>query len=637
MAILEKLQKKMKTANSSCSEPSEKKCNPSRNAMKTTRKIELGWLHEGKQIRKRSGGGTRVVSVSKDSKKQDLLIMTKDLFFPNDESQFGKWEEFDKDIKDFKETPINDVITVGELYNQHKFGILRFYLSTRFSEDSTHNDTDVENTVSSAESETLQIENNEDLYSEPYDIIDLENLNGENTTETVIFEADDSEVFVGGIGNATSQIVDLDDTLPVLIIQNSDPPATSSPIYTEQLHRVSTELDESDPVFPVFPLGSSFTSSSVLDNPTITLEIHRVNVVSELISHFKSDEIMKFRLKYKFVDEKGSDADGVSRDVYAAFWNEFVDGAAEGADMRVPALTPKWQEEEWQAIGRILARGFIDQDYFPLRLAPAFTTALIFGEHSISTDVLFQSFLLYLSHCDRDLVETALKGPTDTDSKEELLDLLDRLGVTVLPTPDNLKAILLQAAHKVIIQTPKYALDNMAATSMSWLRTKITTEEEMQKMYEDKKPTCKKVLRLIEANPSNPVEQQSLKYLQQYIRELDQVRLRHLLRFITGSDVICVPKIQVMFTLLDGLSRRPVAHTCGAVLELPSTYNSFPELRVEMDGVLNNKQIEGDFCLGSPRRTDHGPSNAEKHPVLCMICRQNPTTAQFFGCGYLIQ
>lgn len=44
-----------------------------------------------------------------------------------------------------------------------------------------------------------------------------------------------------------------------------------------------------------------------------------------------------------------------------------------------------------------------------------------------------------------------------------------------------------------------------------------------------------------------------------------------------------------MFTAVDGLGRRPVAHTCGPVLELPWTYASYPELRAEFDSVLAEK------------------------------------------------
>lgn len=67
---------------------------------------------------------------------------------------------------------------------------------------------------------------------------------------------------------------------------------------------------------------------------------------------------------------------------------EFMDHTAEGEDLRVPSLSPKWQEEEWKSIGRILLKGFQDHGYFPCRFAPVFTVALIFGEKEVSDDML---------------------------------------------------------------------------------------------------------------------------------------------------------------------------------------------------------------------------------------------------------
>ncbi len=73
-----------------------------------------------------------------------------------------------------------------------------------------------------------------------------------------------------------------------------------------------------------------------------------------------------YSVKFSFIDEMGADDDGVSRGVCAAFWMEFLDCAAEGAAMRVPMLSPKWQEEEWKSISRILAKALKDRGYFPL-------------------------------------------------------------------------------------------------------------------------------------------------------------------------------------------------------------------------------------------------------------------------------
>lgn len=142
-----------------------------------------------------------------------------------------------------------------------------------------------------------------------------------------------------------------------------------------------------------------------------------------------------------------------------------------------------------------------------MRLAPAFTTALIFGEHAVSNDILFESMLLYLSQCERDLITTALQEDIDSVGQDELLDLLDRLGVKMVPSRENLKAVLLQVAHKQIIQEPKYALDNMSAVPGQPLRTAISTTTKIQVMYEDK------VDKLIEASPVTPAEKQALRFL----------------------------------------------------------------------------------------------------------------------------
>lgn len=320
----------------------------------------------------------------------------------------------------------------------------------------------------------------------------------------------------------------------------------------------------------------------------VTLTLHRITLLDEMIRQFKDSRIMTYKLKYSIIDEKGSDEDGVSRDVYLGFWSEFLDRAAEGEDMRVPSLSPKWQEEDWKSIGRILAKGFKDQGYFPTRLAAAFTVALIFGEHSVTDEIMIDSFLLYLSQSERDLVSFAFKENLLGDDKDEMLDLLDRLGVTTIPTQQNIKELMLKAAHKQIIQLPKYALDNMSGEAKLIFRETFNNPVDVLEMYEDKRPTTRRFLKLLDVSPQNQAESKCLRFLQQYIRGLDGVGLRKMLRFVTGSDVVCVNKIQMIFTSLEGLARRPVAHTCGPVLELPSTYSSYPELRSELESILSN-------------------------------------------------
>ena len=96
-------------------------------------------------------------------------------------------------------------------------------------------------------------------------------------------------------------------------------------------------------------------------------------------------------------------------------------------------------------------------------------------------------------------------------------------------------------------------------------------------------PTKKKVIDLLKPvqEPNTDAQRDALVFLKPYLRGLDAEKLRKALWFLTGAKFICVNKIEMVFTAMVGFGRRPIAHTCGPSLELPSTYESFPEFRKE--------------------------------------------------------
>lgn len=110
-------------------------------AEKTSRKIEIGWLHYGKneyqQVRTRNGGGTRHASVEKTTTVPQILEMGKDLFFPDGRSTKGHADDFTFDICDFKRNKVQLDDTVGRLYEQTKLKLLGFYICTKKEEPST--------------------------------------------------------------------------------------------------------------------------------------------------------------------------------------------------------------------------------------------------------------------------------------------------------------------------------------------------------------------------------------------------------------------------------------------------------------------------------------------------------------------
>ena len=68
--------------------------------------------------------------------------------------------------------------------------------------------------------------------------------------------------------------------------------------------------------------------------------------------------------------------------------------------------------------------------------------------------------------------------------------------------------------------------------------------------------------------------------------------------FTTGADVIVIAVfqlIQIEFTKLEGIGRHPIAHTCGCVLEIPSSYDSFSEFGAEFTNVLAKEKWQNDI------------------------------------------
>lgn len=115
-------------------------------------------------------------------------------------------------------------------------------------------------------------------------------------------------------------------------------------------------------------------------------------------------------------------------------------------------------------------------------------------------------------------------------------------------------------------------------------------------------PSAKKTARMLQSQPVNEAESQCLDYLKKFIRSLDAPALGTLLKFTTGSD-IQPERLEVSFTSMDGYLRRPIAHTCGLLLELPRTYRSYNELTEEFTSLLPGKRSMGiQHCLISGTR-----------------------------------
>lgn len=121
---------------------------------------------------------------------------------------------------------------------------------------------------------------------------------------------------------------------------------------------------------------------------------------------------------------------------------------------------------------------------------------------------------------------------------------------------------------KQLIQEPKYALD-VATTARPTMKTALPSVADIKHMYAVKKPN-KNMVDLLSANVKDAAQNHLMQFRKLLVKSLDSERMTNMLHFVIQ---------QVEFTDLKGLQRRPVAHICGPLLQVPSTYINYTAFR----------------------------------------------------------
>ena len=329
------------------------------------------------------------------------------------------------------------------------------------------------------------------------------------------------------------------------------------------------------------------------ERPLKPVTVHRALLKGEMIDIFRDPSILEYEVDFTIIGHTGIEEEGkgsgVLREVLTSVWHECFSSLTVGALQKVPSVRRDYQKGEWEAIGRLIVYGYSFAKYFPIALSPAFVASVFFGEESLTPEFLIESFKSYVSQDESKVLEKALGN--DFDPKDEdLLDLLSNFNCYKSPAKTNIFNIVHELAHQELVQKPRYIVDCLAPIiNRMRVYTPFQTMEDLQKLYNEKKPTAKRVINLLSANPTPGAEQNSLEHFKRFVKSLNGNDLGGLLQFLTGSNIILSETVPVTFTALGGKSRRPIVHTCGPSLELPSTYQCYNELGEEFTAILNAK------------------------------------------------
>ena len=201
---------------------------------------------------------------------------------------------------------------------------------------------------------------------------------------------------------------------------------------------------------------------------------------------------------------------------------------------------------------------------------------------------------MFLDEGDRALVDMALKDFSSLTPAQltRLTSMLGTLGMYCQPNRSNIREVLTTAANSQLVDQPMPFLTLMKTgipdvhKEIFW---SVLTVQAIEYLFQMQLPTSAKVSNAIICDSDDITNEQSnsLYYLKLYVETLDQEDLETFLCFVTGSSVM-PDKITVTFSNLTGEERRPIAHTCSNLLELPATYISMRDLKREFTAVLQN-------------------------------------------------
>lgn len=318
--------------------------------------------------------------------------------------------------------------------------------------------------------------------------------------------------------------------------------------------------------------------------------VRRSNILKTMVNEFDDPCILHDIVTFALIGDNGSlemgRGAGVTREILSLFWREFSVSLAIGAAEKVPSIRHDYQKNQWLSIARVIVFGFRQENYFPIFLSKAFAISCLFGEQDVTTECLFDSFKAYISTDEQEILMKCMNGQIDM-ADDDVLDLLSSYKCYRQPTRENINVVVEELAHQELIQKPKYI-------AMAWsgelqaLKSfhEFASASSLCTMYEEKKPTSKRVIKLLQPESSTDAERTCFDHLKRFIKSLNEVKLAGFLQFVTGSNIITVNEIKVTFNTSAGHERSIVSHTCAPVLELPSTFQTYNELSEQFSNIL---------------------------------------------------
>lgn len=326
--------------------------------------------------------------------------------------------------------------------------------------------------------------------------------------------------------------------------------------------------------------------------------ISRSNIYDDCIELYttKLQQLLtEYPFRVKFTKEKAIDTGGVARDMFSGFWERAYVRCLDGQSTFIPNVHPHVNLLEYRVLGTIMSHGFMMCGFLPIRVAfPVLAYSLLGCDIHIPDSIIIDSFIDYVSVHESSVIVDALKEQTvfSPQLQDALDDILAGMGCREIPTPSKVQRLVLEVAKHELCVKPLGAMCHLhAGVPAEYLGfLKKFSVEKLFNLFKALCATPDTVMKLLAAPEEMDANQTRVfNYLKTFIGNLAHPDIDNFLRFCTGSSVVIGKQITVSFNSITGLARRPIAHACGCILQLPISYLTYPDFADEFLSILRSK------------------------------------------------
>lgn len=182
--------------------------------------------------------------------------------------------------------------------------------------------------------------------------------------------------------------------------------------------------------------------------------IRREHVFEDVINLYTSSSVVEeFPCRIQFKGERATDAGGVTRDMFSAFWERSYQHMFDGGSLLIPAVHHQVDMSKFPILGTILSHGYMACGMLSVRIAFPVLAFCLFGPTVKITDgIIIESFVDHLVSYEGGILKQAFDvAGSETQFEAFLLtkltNLLSRFGCRELPTPANLRRVITEVAR----------------------------------------------------------------------------------------------------------------------------------------------------------------------------------------------